>query len=354
MKQILIAALCLSFITCKESKKTISEPSKPEFIDLTTLEGDGDKMLSKYMKTITEGELKEMLYVYASDEMEGRNTGEPGQKKAAAYLRDYYKSQNIQSGTKDGNYYQIVPESYFRKNSGLKASENVLAFIEGSEKPEEVLVISAHLDHVGMDQNGNVFNGADDDGSGTVALLEIAEAFKQAKEDGVGPRRSILLLHVTGEEKGLYGSKYYTENPVYPLANTIANLNIDMIGRNDDDHLTDNNYVYLIGSKMLSQELHDLSAAINMKYFNMNLDYRFDAPNDPNRFYYRSDHYNFAKHKIPVIFYFNGVHDDYHRISDTADKINYPLLAERTKLVFATAWELANRKNRPALTPVAE
>lgn len=354
MKRILIAALCLSFINCKESKKTISEPSKPEFIDLTTLEGDGDKMLSKYMKTITEGELKEMLYVYASDEMEGRNTGEPGQKKAAAYLRDYYKSQNIPSGTKDGNYYQIVPESYFRKNSGLKASENVLAFIEGSEKPEEVLVISAHLDHVGMDQNGNVFNGADDDGSGTVALLEIAEAFKQAKEDGLGPKRSVLLLHVTGEEKGLYGSKYYTENPVYPLANTIANLNIDMIGRNDDDHLTDNNYVYLIGSKMLSQELHDVSAAINMKYFNMNLDYRFDAPDDPNRFYYRSDHYNFAKHEIPVIFYFNGVHDDYHRISDTPDKINYPLLAERTKLVFATAWELANRKNRPALTPVVE
>lgn len=354
MKRILFAALCLSLIACKESKKTISEPSKPEFIDLTALEGDGDKMLSKYMKTITEAELKEMLYVYASDEMEGRNTGEPGQKKAVAYLRDYYKAQNIPSGTKDGNYYQIVPESFFRKNSGLKASENVLAFIEGSEKPEEVLVISAHLDHVGMDQNGNVFNGADDDGSGTVALLEIAEAFKQAKMDGFGPKRSILFLHVTGEEKGLYGSKYYTENPVYPLANTIADLNIDMIGRNDKDHLTDNNYVYLIGSKMLSEELHNVSAAINKKYFNMNLDYRFDAPNDPNRFYYRSDHYNFAKHKVPVIFYFNGVHDDYHRISDTPDKINYPLLTDRTQLIFATAWELANRKNRPALTPEGE
>tara|TARA_R110001632_G_scaffold24670_11_gene68525 strand:- start:913 stop:1977 length:1065 start_codon:yes stop_codon:yes gene_type:complete len=354
MKRILLVALCLSFIGCKESKKTISEPSKPEFIDLTTLEGDGDKKLSKYLKTITEEELKEMLYVFASDDMEGRNTGDSGQKKAAAYLRDYYKAQQIASGTKDGNFYQIVPESFFRKNSGLKASENVLAFIEGSEKPEEVLVISAHLDHVGIDQNGNIFNGADDDGSGTVAILEIAEAFKQAKEDGVGPKRSILFLHVTGEEKGLYGSKFYTENPVYPLANTIANLNIDMIGRNDKDHMTDNNYVYLIGSQMLSQELHDVSAAINKKHFNMNLDYRFDAPNDPNRFYYRSDHYNFAKNKVPVIFYFNGVHDDYHRISDTPDKINYPLLTERTQLIFATAWELANRQNRPALTPATE
>lgn len=354
MKYVFVAAMCLALAGCKESKKTITDPPKPEYIDLTALEGDGDKVLQNYINTITEAELKEMLYVYASDEMEGRNTGEPGQKKAVAYLRDYYKSQNIPSGTKDDSYFQIVPETYFRKNSGLKASENVLAFIEGSEMPEEVLVISAHLDHVGMDKDGNVYNGADDDGSGTVALLEIAEAFKKAKDAGVGPKRSILLLHVTGEEKGLYGSKYYTEHPVYPLENTIANLNIDMIGRNDDDHINDNDYVYLIGSKMLSQELHEVSAAINKKYFNMNLDYRYDAPNDPNKFYYRSDHYNFAKNNVPVIFYFNGVHQDYHRITDTPDKINYPLLTKRTRLIFATAWELANRSKRPALNPATE
>ncbi len=354
MKYIFAAALCMALVGCKESKKFITDPPKPEFIDLTALEGDGDKVLQTYINTITEAELKEMLYIYASDEMEGRNTGEPGQKKAVAYLRDYYKAQNIPSGTKDDTYFQIVPETYFRKNSGLKASENVLAFIEGSEKPEEILVLSAHLDHVGIDKDGNVYNGADDDGSGTVALLEIAEAFKMAKEAGMGPKRSILFLHVTGEEKGLYGSKYYTEYPVYPLENTIANLNIDMIGRNDEDHMNDNDYLYLIGSKMLSQELHDVSAAINKKYFDMNLDYRYDAPNDPNKFYYRSDHYNFAKNNVPVIFYFNGVHEDYHRISDTPDKINYPLLTERTRLIFATAWELANRKNRPALNPATE
>jgi len=345
MKKILLlsflAATTLSCIT----KKNVETPG-PQLIDLTALDKQSQKQMPKYMETITEAELKEQLYVYAGDEMEGRNTGEPGQKRAAAYLRDFYKSIGVTSGTKDGSYYQIVPDTFFRKNSNLKSSENVLAFIKGSEKPDEVLVISAHLDHVGMDKDGNVFNGADDDGSGTVALLQIADAFQQAVKDGKGPKRSILFLHVTGEEKGLYGSKFYTQNPVYPLANTIADLNIDMIGRNDDDHLTDNDYVYLIGSDKLSTDLHNASAQINKKYFDMNLDYRFNAENEPNRFYYRSDHYNFAKNNVPVIFYFNGVHADYHKISDTPDKINYPLLTRRTRLIFATAWELANRKNR--------
>jgi len=352
MKKIFFTLGCsvlLLFLSCKESKEAVATPEKPVYIDVTTLEGDGDKVLPKYMESITEAELREMLFVYAGDEMEGRNTGDPGQKKAAEYLRTYYKEKNISSGTPDNKYYQKVPKEFFRKNSGLNDSENVLAFIKGSEKPDEVLVISAHLDHIGIDSKGNIYNGADDDGSGTIALLEIAEAFKQAIEDGYPPKRSILFLHVTGEEKGLYGSRYYTENPVYPLENTIANLNIDMIGRNDFEHPDDNDYVYLIGSDKLSTELHNISAAINMKYFNMNLDYRYNAENEPNRFYYRSDHYNFAKHNVPIIFYFNGVHEDYHKISDTPDKINYPLYQRRVKLVFATAWELVNRKERPVV-----
>ncbi len=350
MKKILYILLVSTLLfSCKEAKKTVVEPAKPVYIDVTSLEGDGDKVLPKYLNTITEAELKEMLYVYASDEMEGRNTGEPGQKKAAEYLRNYYITKKIASGTKDANYFQTVPKEFFRKNSGLNASENVLAFIKGSEKPEEILVISAHLDHIGKDNKGNVYNGADDDGSGTIALLEIAEAFKLASDDGYPPKRSILFLHVTGEEKGLYGSKYYTENPVYPLENTIANLNIDMIGRNDYDHKKDNNYIYLIGSDKLSTDLHNISSAVNMKYFNIGLDYRYNVENEPNRFYYRSDHYNFAKHNIPIIFYFNGVHEDYHKITDTPDKINYPLYQKRVKLVMATAWELVNRENRPVV-----
>ncbi|MFK7831647.1 MAG: M28 family peptidase [Winogradskyella sp.] len=227
-------------------------------------------------------------------------------------------------------------------------SENVVAYIKGSEKPDEVLVISAHLDHEGV-KNGKIYNGADDDGSGTVAILEIAEAFKMAEKAGHGPKRSVLFLHVTGEENGLLGSKHYADNdPIFPLENTVANLNIDMIGRTDPKRKEGTrNYIYLIGSDKLSTDLHNISEEANKAYINMELDYTFNDDNDPNRFYYRSDHYNFAKHNIPVIFYFNGTHDDYHKPTDTADKIEYDLLETRTRLVFFTAWEVANRAEKP-------
>ncbi|HNQ27092.1 MAG TPA: M28 family peptidase [Aquaticitalea sp.] len=233
------------------------------------------------------------------------------------------------------------------KNSSEEITqENVAAFIKGSEKPDEIIVISAHLDHEGV-KDGEIYNGADDDGSGTVAVLEIAEAFKKAVDAGHAPKRSILFLHVTAEEKGLLGSQYYTDiEPLFPLENSVANLNIDMIGRIDPKRQGNRNYVYLIGSDKLSTELHELSEAVNKKYTNITLDYTFNDDNDPNRFYYRSDHYNFAKNNIPVIFYFNGTHDDYHRPSDTPDKIEYDLLENRTRLVFYTAWELANREQR--------
>ncbi|MCB0400129.1 MAG: M28 family peptidase [Winogradskyella sp.] len=234
-------------------------------------------------------------------------------------------------------------------------SENVVAFIKGSTKPDEILVISAHLDHEGV-KNGEVYNGADDDGSGTVAILEIAEAFKEAEKAGHGPKRSILFLHVTGEEKGLLGSRHYTDNdPIFPLENTVADLNIDMIGRTDPKRKEgDRNYVYLIGSDKLSTDLHNISEEVNKKYCNIELDYKFNDDNDPNRFYYRSDHYNFAKNNIPVIFYFNGTHDDYHQPSDTPDKIEYDLLENRARLVFYTAWEIANRENKPIVDKATE
>lgn len=301
-----------------------------------------------YASTITSEELSKHLYIYASDEFEGRNTGEPGQKKAAEYLKNYYVKEGIASALGGDNYFQEVPTSFFNKSSrgrDLKGSENVVAFIKGTEKPEEVIVISAHLDHVGV-RNGQIYNGADDDGSGTVAVLEIAQAFKEAAEDGNGPKRSILFLHVTAEEKGLLGSRYYAENPIFPMANTIANLNIDMIGRVDEAHKDNPNYVYLIGSDKLSTELHDISEEVNKKYANVTLDYTYNDEDDPNRFYYRSDHYNFAQYGVPIIFYFNGTHADYHRPSDTPDKINYEMLQNRTRLVFHTAWEVANREDR--------
>ena len=160
-----------------------------------------------------------------------------------------------------------------------------------------------------------------------------------------------MFLHVTGEELGLFGSRYYAdEDPIFPLINTVANLNIDMIGRVDPKHEeSGKNYLYLIGSDKLSKELHNLSEDVNKKYFNLEFDYTYNEDDDPNRFYYRSDHYNFAKNNIPVIFYFNGTHADYHRPSDTPDKINYAFLETRTKLIFYTAWELANRDERVKL-----
>ena len=224
-------------------------------------------------------------------------------------------------------------------------TENVLGFIEGSDKKDEYIILTAHYDHIGMDGE-EVNNGADDDGSGTVAIMEIAQAFALAKEAGHGPRRSILFMTVTGEEKGLLGSSYYVEHPALPLESTITNLNIDMIGRIDGTHEEKPDYVYLIGSDKLSKELHDVSEKVNSTYTKLELDYTFNNDSDPNRYYYRSDHYNFAKNNIPIIFYFNGTHADYHRPTDTIDKIEFELLEKRARLVFHTAWEIANREDR--------
>lgn len=246
----------------------------------------------------------------------------------------------------NGVYNKNISITY-NNNSKSITSQNVAAIIPGSTKPDEYIIISAHLDHVGM-HDGEVFNGADDDGSGTIAMLEIAQAFQAAVNQGEGPERSIVFLHVTAEEKGLLGSQYYTDyDPIFDLSQTVANLNVDMIGRIDPKRKGgDRNYVYLIGSDKLSTELHNLSEKVNQQYTNIELDYTYNDENDPNRFYYRSDHYNFAKNNIPIIFYFNGTHADYHKATDTPDKIEYDLLENRARLIFHTAWELANRKNR--------
>ncbi|WP_423999602.1 M28 family peptidase [Maribacter sp. IgM3_T14_3] len=506
--------LVATAMSCNSSQKTV--------IDAATEEASSVASEISFAETITEAELKEHLYIYASDEFEGRETGQPGQKKAIAYLKAEYEKLGIPAAKKDGNYFQEVPleisklptgkltvdgtdfavgehvltfsaantstddiiyaaygidddnysnyndlniegkivlmksgepknadgtfvisgtteashwsnmsesltkrvqiamdkgaigvlyydadnfsrfkrrfESMKINNSGRMevvdnnapefynlfidqtlaksflstidtddkpqilskklqldfessndniSSENVAAILKGTEKPNEYLVISSHLDHIGITGDGEINNGADDDGSGTVALLEIAEAFKKAADAGNGPKRSIVFLHVTGEEKGLLGSQYYTDvDPIVPLANTVANLNIDMIGRIDPEREGDRNYIYLIGSDKLSLELHNLSEEVNKKFTNIELDYTYNDENDPNRFYYRSDHYNFAKNNIPIIFYFNGTHADYHRPSDTPDKINYDLLENRSRLVFYTAWEIVNRANK--------
>ena len=301
----------------------------------------------KYINSITSTELKVHLSIIASDSMEGRDTGSEGQKKAGRYLVEQYKKDGIPFPKGADSYYQKVPAAFMNKDSGenLPDSANIWAFIEGSEKPDEIVVVSAHYDHVGI-KNGEVYNGADDDGSGTVSLLEIAQAFEKAKKEGHGPKRSILILHMTGEEHGLYGSEFYSENPLFPITKTVADVNIDMVGRRDELHKDSNNYVYLIGSDYLSTDLFNICEAVNTKYTHLNLDYKFNDRKDPNRFYYRSDHYNFAKHGIPVVFLFNGVHADYHQASDEVDKIEFDALTKRAQLGFSIAWELANRDAR--------
>jgi hypothetical protein len=249
---------------------------------------------------------------------------------------------------KSGVSVKMVREVEFLK------SDNVLAFIEGSDPvlKNEIVVISAHYDHIGI-VKGQINNGADDDGSGTVTAMELAEAFVKAKEEGYGPKRSILFLHVSGEEKGLLGSEWYSEYPIYPLQSTVVDLNIDMIGRKDDAH-KDGNYVYVIGSDKLSTELHKLSEQCNTTYTKIELDYTYNDPKDPNRFYYRSDHYNFAKHGIPVIFYFSGVHEDYHKPGDDVEKIMFDKMAVIGQLIFHTAWDVANRPSRLEVDVVNE
>ncbi len=453
-----------------------------------------DKQAVKYAKTITQADLKARLSVLASDEYEGRETGKKGQKMAAKYIADHFKSLGFEAPV-NGSYYQSfdlteseLTTNYFRKGDekkvgfedfiyysraetsgeeyikivmadaedsnmeaydgayvaykveklgglserlekakeagalggivvitddaefgsvmgrygpylqrpslGLKSrdnssdkmiiadksltawlygkdfdqinagdmtkvvfnadyldtpigTENVLGLLKGSEKPEEYVIITSHYDHVGI-IDGEIHNGADDDGSGTTTVLEIAQAFAEAAKKGKGPKRSIVFMTVTGEEKGLLGSQYYTDfAPVFPLENTVTNLNIDMVGRVDEAHKDKPNYVYLIGSDKLSQKLHDLSEKVKETYdSSMEFDYTYNDENDPNRFYYRSDHYNFAKNNIPIIFYFNGTHPDYHKPTDTVEKINFDIMENRARIIFHTAWVVANQDEK--------
>lgn len=237
-------------------------------------------------------------------------------------------------------------------------TENVVAVVEGTDPVlrHEYIVLTAHYDHEGIDptlEGDQIYSGADDDGSGTVALIQIAEALQRARDEGYGPRRSVMFLHVTAEEKGLLGAQYYADyEPIVPLENTIANLNIDMIGRHDPTFPGDHtDYVYIIGGDLISTDLHEVNDRVNdVLGTRLELSDRFNAPDDPNQFYRRSDHWHFAKHNIPFIFFFTGTHEDYHQVGDTPEKIDYPRLERISRLIFGTTWQLANQDERPAVT----
>jgi hypothetical protein len=237
------------------------------------------------------------------------------------------------------------------------STQNVVGVIEGADPQlkHEYVAVGAHYDHVGMRATGDgdrIFNGADDDGSGTVATLAIAEALAKSPQR---PKRSILFVWHAGEEKGLWGSEYFAEHPAVPTSQIITQLNIDMIGHSKKEgdtkplnvNLTGPNEIYVIGSKVMSTELGALSEEVNNSFLKLAFNYKYDAPNDPERFFFRSDHFNYARKGIPIIFYFSGTHEDYHRPSDHADKIDYQKMEKVTRTVFATMWKLANAPARP-------
>jgi hypothetical protein len=238
-------------------------------------------------------------------------------------------------------------EAKMEKNVKVLEGSNILAYIEGEDEKlkNELVIVTAHYDHLGK-KGDDVYNGADDNGSGTVTVMELVRVISRMKSEGMGARRSILLMLVTGEEKGLLGSEYYVNHPIFPLEQSIANVNIDMIGRVDEKHAANPEYIYVIGSDRLSTELHNINEEMNKRYTNLELDYTYNAESDPNRYYYRSDHYNFAERGIPAIFYFSGTHPDYHRPGDTVDKINFERMETIGKLVFHVIWDLANRDER--------
>lgn len=233
----------------------------------------------------------------------------------------------------------------FNEYSNVVNASNVIGIIEGTDKKDEYVFLTAHYDHLGK-QDGVVYNGADDDGSGTCAVLQMAAAFAKAKQEGKGPRRTIVFMTVSGEEKGLWGSEFYSDNPVFPLEKTSVDLNTDMIGRIDTERKTADsmNYVYVVGHDKISSELPIINEAANKNTTGLVLDYKFDDPKDPERIYYRSDHYNFARKGVPVLFFYDGMLlADYHQPTDDVEFINWSLYEKRAQMIFYTAWEMANR-----------
>jgi hypothetical protein len=223
---------------------------------------------------------------------------------------------------------------------------NVVGILEGSDKKDEYLLMTAHYDHLGKVGN-DIYYGADDDGSGTTAVLQMAEAFTAAAKAGSKPRRTIVFMTVSGEEMGLFGSAYYAEHPIFPLDKTSADLNTDMVGRTDTERKTADslNYVYVIGHNKLSSDLPVINEGVNSKYTQLVLDYKFDDPRDPEGIFYRSDHYNFARKGVPILFFYDGMLlADYHQPTDTVEKINFELMEKRVQLIFYTGWEIANRE----------
>ena len=286
------------------------------------------------------------MYVNAYPKTVRLNSYYISEKVAEAILGENFAGgkKALSENSFQAKIYSVEIALNFSKTTLNLQSSNVLGLLEGTDLKDEYVLVTAHYDHLGK-KDTTIWYGADDDGSGTVSVLEIASAFVKAKAAGKGPRRSILFMTVSGEEKGLWGSDYYTSHPIYKLDKTSVDLNIDMVGRIDPSRKVGDstNYLYIVGDDKLSTDLRTISEAVNKKEPKLELDYKYNDPRDSEFIYYRSDHFNFAKNGVPIIFYFSGLHRDYHRPTDTPDKINYELMRKRATLVFYTAWEMANR-----------
>jgi hypothetical protein len=238
-------------------------------------------------------------------------------------------------------------EFKLKKDRTVINASNVIGYIEGTDKKDEYVFLTGHYDHLGK-HDGKIYYGADDDGSGTCAVIEMANAFMQAVKEGHRPRRTMVFMTVSGEEKGLWGSEYYSDHPIFDLDKTSVDLNTDMVGRIDTERKTADslNYVYVIGHDKISSDLPVINEAANKKHAGLVLDYKFDDPSDPNRIYFRSDHYNFARKGVPILFFYDGMlQSDYHKPTDTVDKIYWDLYEKRVRMIFGTAWEMANRND---------
>jgi Zn-dependent M28 family amino/carboxypeptidase len=291
--------------------------------------------------TVALSDLKRHLNILASDAMEGRETGTPGIEKAAVYLETEFKRLGLRPGNGE-NFRQ----EYLTPEENLNAC-NIIAQIEGNTHPNEYVVVSAHYDHLGM-YNGIIYNGADDDGSGTTALLAIAESLMRLKKMGEGPERTVVFIAFSGEEKGLWGSSYFSDHPTIPLDKVSCDINIDMIGRIDPDRTTPdrNHYVFIVGQSRLSSETSKILNTLNSKTQRLTLDEKFDHKKDPNRIYYRSDHYNFAKKGVPVVFFYDGMlGGDYHEPTDDIELIDWEIYHKRSNFILDFTMSLANREN---------
>lgn len=323
---------------------------------------------ASYANSITEDILKKHLSIVASDGFEGRFSGLAGENKTIDYLRTFYKKNHIEPLPKTKDYLEHVPKDYIygvfvspylyplKADNG---AHNLIAYIEGAEKPGEFVVVTAHMDHMGNPQRTvplmfnqrtvGVHNGADDNGSGTVAIMLMAKAFQEAAAQGLRPRRSLVFAHFTAEELGLIGSRYFVnEGKLIEAKAIVANVNLDMVGMNSDNikYNQDDNYVYVIGSDKSSTELKQLQNRVNAETVKMDLDYSRDDASHKDNTFARSDHYNFALKNIPVVLYHSGLHSTYHTIHDDAEHIAYKALMRRTQLAFYTTWEIANKPER--------